>query len=139
MKIPDILYSGLGWSVVLLSRREHPLPPGAVALIGLPLAFPYPRARSRSPTRSHAHTPYTLHTLATLITYFCISYRCSRGPHLLAKREYQEDRNRWCASARVSARTDATTRRFDTGEAETDVNVSYCHCKRITLKNIVND
>lgn len=58
MKIPDILYSGLGWSVVLLSRHERP-PPGAVALIELPLAFPYPRARAHTFTNACTHTrPY---------------------------------------------------------------------------------
>lgn len=40
---------------------SYPLTPGAVALIGLPLAFPYPRARSHSPTRSHAHAPHVAH------------------------------------------------------------------------------
>lgn len=61
MKIPDILYSGLGW----LGRSPSPFrpslpacasPPGAVVLIGLPLAFADPRtcARIHTPTRAHA-------------------------------------------------------------------------------------
>jgi len=114
-------------------------PSGATALIGLPLAFPYPRARtpSRSPhvcTHTFAHSSYPYHIFLHIIPLFS-------GPHLLVKREHQKDENRWCARTRVSPGANATTRRFDmlpSGE-ETDANVlSFpCTIKRVQLISFI--
>lgn len=142
MKIPDILYSGLGWSVVLLSRREalSPPPPSrAVALIGLPLAFPYPRARSRSPTRSHAHAPHAAHPSYPYHIFLHIIPLFSGATPSCEKRvpRRQKSLMRQRAGERKNGYDD-TKIRYGAIEAEADANVSYCHRWGIILKIDLN-
>lgn len=101
MKIPDILYSGLSWSVVLLSLAVSP-----------PWGLRSDRVATGFPISACAHTP-TRCTLATFITYFCISYRCSRGRTFSQKRIRRRLKSLMRSRACKREKMNATTRRFD--------------------------